>query len=208
MTEEPTIPPESAIVGPVSEETTDLVKAEMPEASEDAIKETAELFEAIKKRVLSELEAAKDLTAEAYQKAVAQAQEALEQNKTVAQERLDDAVKLLKLEEVASRVQNEAHKNWLVLDAIKTRAQAQVQEAGDVTRENYLKAVREARTAVEQNQLIDRDRIEQAAEQLQKEAEKNWLVVVSEIESIGVRLTEAAKTAWNALLAFFGKSEH
>ncbi|MGE5658624.1 MAG: hypothetical protein ACM37W_18655 [Actinomycetota bacterium] len=208
MTEEPIIPPESAIIGPVSEETTDLVKAEMPEASEDVIKETAELFEAIKKRVLLELETARDLTNEAYQKAVAQAEEALETNKTVAKERLEDAVRLLNVEEVVTRVQEEAHKNWLVLDAIRTRAQAQVQEAGDMTRENYLKAVREAKTAVAQNQLIDRDRIEQAAEQLQKEAEKNWLVIVSEIEAIGVRLADTAKNAWNALLAFFGKSEH
>ena len=79
-----------------------------------------------------------------------------------------------------------------MVDAIKTRAQAQVQDAGEVSREAYLKAVRQAREAVEQNKLIERDRIEQAVDHIQTEAEKNWHVIVKQIESIGTRLTDAA----------------
>jgi len=198
MTDENNIPPESSIVGPVSEETTDLVKAEMPNASEDVIKETAALFEAIKKRVQTEMQAATDLTREAYQKAVTHAQQSIEENQTTVKERMEEAVRL---------VQQEAEKNWLVVDAIKTRSQAQVQEAGTVSREAYLKAVREARVAVEENQLIERDRIEQAVEQIQREADKNWHVIVGEIESIGIKLADAAKSAWTALTAFFDKSD-
>jgi len=180
----------------VTPETTAIVKKEMPEATEEAIAETAVLFEAIKKRAAAEVQAAGDLTREAYLKAVHKAQLALAKNKTIAKERMTDAVGL---------IQKEAEKNWLVVDAIKTRAQPQVQDAGEVSREAYLKAVRQAREAVEQNKFIERDRIEQAVDQIQKETEKNWHVVVGEIESIGSRLTEASKSAVQALTKFFDK---
>ncbi|WP_341738626.1 hypothetical protein [Microcoleus sp. CAWBG640] len=180
----------------VTPETTAIVKKEMPNATEETIAETAVLFEAIKKRAAAEVQAAGDLTREAYLKAVQKAQLALAKNKTIAKERMTDAVGL---------IQKEAEKNWLVVDAIKTRAQSQVQGAGVVSREAYLKAVRQAREAVEQNKLIERDRIEQAVDQIQKESEKNWHVVVGEIESIGSRLTEASKSAFQALTKFFDK---
>lgn len=180
----------------VTPETTAIVKKEMPNATEETIAETAVLFEAIKKRAAAEVQAAGDLTREAYLKAVQKAQLALAKNKTIAKERMTDAVGL---------IQKEAEKNWLVVDAIKTRAQSQVQDAGEVSREAYLKAVRQARQAVEQNKFIERDRIEQAVDQIQKETEKNWHVVVGEIESIGSRLTEASKSAFQALTKFFDK---
>ncbi|MFB8795288.1 MAG: hypothetical protein U7126_13945 [Microcoleus sp.] len=180
----------------VTPETTAIVKKEMPNATDEAIAETAVLFEALKKRAAAEVQAAGDLTREAYLKAVRKAQLALAKNKTIAKERMTDAVGL---------IQKEAEKNWLVVDAIKTRAQSQVQDAGEVSREAYLKAVRQAREAVEQNQFIERDRIEQAVDQIQKETEKNWHVVVGEIESIGSRLTEASKSAFQALTKFFDK---
>ncbi|MEZ2239662.1 hypothetical protein [Microcoleus sp.] len=180
----------------VTPETTAIVKKEMPNATEETIAETAVLFEAIKKRAAAEVQAAGDLTREAYLKAVHKAQLALAKNKTIAKERMTDAVGL---------IQKEAEKNWLVVDAIKTRAQSQVQGAGEVSREAYLKAVRQAREAVEQNKLIERDRIEQAVDQIQKQTEKNWHVVVGEIESIGSRLTDASKSAFQALTKFFDK---
>ena len=178
-------------------ETTAIVKKEMPEATDETIAETAALFEAIKKRAAAEVQAAGDLTREAYLKALTKASAAIAQNKSIAKERVTDAVGLLK---------KESEKNWLVVDAIKTRAQAQVQEAGEVSREAYLKAVRQAREAVEKNKLIERDRLDQAVDHIHKETEKNWHVVVGEIESLGTRLKETAKSAWNALTAFVEKS--
>ncbi len=86
-----------------------------------------------------------------------------------------------------------------LIEAIKRRAQAEIQAAGDLSRETYLKAVRQAREALEQNQLIERDRIEQSVQQIQQEAEKNIQSVMGEIESFGTRLTEAAKVAWTTL---------
>ncbi|MCY7381281.1 MAG: hypothetical protein LH628_01590 [Microcoleus sp. CAN_BIN18] len=180
----------------VTPETTAIVKKEMPDATDETIAETAALFEAIKKRATAEFQAAGELTREAYLKAVATASDAIDENKLIAKDRMTEAVSLIK---------KESEKNWLVLDAIKMRAQAQVQDAGEVSREAYLKAVRQAREAVEQNKLIERDRIEQAVDDIQKQTEKNWHVVVGEIESIGTRLAETAKSAWNALTAFFDK---
>ncbi|MBD2461127.1 hypothetical protein H6G89_08735 [Oscillatoria sp. FACHB-1407] len=87
-----------------------------------------------------------------------------------------------------------------LIEAVKKRAQIEVQTAGDFTRDAYLKAVRQAREAIEENQLIDPERIEKSIELIQKEAEKNWQSVVSEVETLGTRLADAAKAAWNTLM--------
>jgi hypothetical protein len=92
------------------------------------------------------------------------------------------------------------HETEALFDAIKKRAQSEAQSAGDFTREAYLKAVRQAREAVEQNQLFEPERIERSVEQLQQEAEKNWQVVVDEVTGLGDRLSEAAKAAWEKLM--------
>ena len=178
-------------------ETMAIVKKEMPDASEEAVKETAALFEAIKKRAAAEMQAAGEITREAYLNAVKKAQAAIAQNKSIAQDRMQSAVGL---------IQKETEKNWLVIDAIKTRAQAQIQDAGEVSREAYLKAVRQAREAVEQNKFVERSRVEQAVEEIHKQADKNWHIVVGEIESIGTRLKETATSAWSKLVAFVEKA--
>ncbi|MCU0570570.1 MAG: hypothetical protein MUF49_28845 [Oculatellaceae cyanobacterium Prado106] len=87
-----------------------------------------------------------------------------------------------------------------LLEAIKKRAFSEAQTAGEFTREAYLKAVRQAREAVEQNQLFDPERIEKSVEELQQEAERNWQRVVDEVTGLGDRLTEAAKAAWDKLM--------
>jgi molecular chaperone GrpE (heat shock protein) len=88
-----------------------------------------------------------------------------------------------------------------LIDALKKRAQAEAQNAGTLTRETYLNAVRKARETLEQNQLIERDRIEHSFELIKKEAEKNWESIVKEIAEVGDRLADAAKAAWDALTA-------
>ncbi len=87
-----------------------------------------------------------------------------------------------------------------LIEAIKKRAQTEIQSAGDLTRDAYLSAVRQAREAVEQSdKIIDPERIERSVELIQKEAEKNWLVILSEIEAMGTRLSDAARSAWETL---------
>ena len=86
-----------------------------------------------------------------------------------------------------------------LIEAIKKRAQSEMQTAQDLSREAYLTAVRQAREAIEQTQLIDPDRIEQSVQLIQEEAQKNWQSITDEIHGLGDRLSEAAKAAWNAL---------
>jgi len=88
-----------------------------------------------------------------------------------------------------------------LIDAIKKRAQAEAQSAGTLTREAYLNAVKRARATIEENKLIERDRIEHSFEMIQSEAEKNWHSVVKEVSELGDRLAEAAKAAWEVLTA-------
>ena len=88
-----------------------------------------------------------------------------------------------------------------LIDALKKRAQVEAQSAGTLTRETYLNAVRRARETIEQNQLIERDRIENAFDMIQREAEKNWQSVLKEATELGDRLADAAKAAWEVLTA-------
>jgi hypothetical protein len=86
-----------------------------------------------------------------------------------------------------------------LFEAIRSRAQAEAQSAGEFTRDAYLNAVRQAREAVEQNKLIDPESIEKSIELVQQEAEKNWQAIARDVEALGNRLSEAAKAAWEKL---------
>jgi len=86
-----------------------------------------------------------------------------------------------------------------LFEAIRKRAQSEVHAAGELSREAYLNAIRQARQVFEQDNLIDSKRIEESVEMLQQEVEKNWQAIVTEIEGIGERLSEAARTAWEKL---------
>lgn len=195
MSTEETIPPESAIVE-VNPETTDLVKQEISDPSDDVIKETIELFEAIKKRTEQEWQTASELIRESYLKAVSQAQNVLEQNQTEAKERMEQTSQL---------VQKEADKNWQTFEALRTKAMEMTKEWSELSREKYLESVRKARESVEQNKLIEKERVEQTVQDLQQQTDKNWQGFVSEIESLGTQLTDAAKKAWNDLSASIPK---
>lgn len=86
-----------------------------------------------------------------------------------------------------------------LVEAIKKRAQTEIQAAQDLSRETYLTAVRQAKEAVEQTQLINPEQIEHSAELLIQDAQKNWDAVVNEISTLGDRLAEAAQLAWETL---------
>lgn len=88
-----------------------------------------------------------------------------------------------------------------LIEAIKRRAQSEAKGAGDLTRDTYLTAVRQAREAIEQNKLFDPDRIEDSFKLLQMDAQRNWEAIVKEVASFGDRLADAAKAAWETLTA-------
>jgi hypothetical protein len=85
--------------------------------------------------------------------------------------------------------------------AIKRRAQAEVKGAGDLTRDAYLNAVRQAREAIEQNRVFDSEQIEYSIWLIRKEAEKNFQAILDQVVALGDRLGDAAEAAWNTLIA-------
>ena len=87
-----------------------------------------------------------------------------------------------------------------LVEAIKKRAQSEIKNAQTITRDAYLKAVNNAREAIEENQLIERERIEHSVKIIQKEAQENWHKIAQEITDLGQRLQEAAQVAWDVLM--------
>lgn len=96
-----------------------------------------------------------------------------------------------------------------LIDALKKRAQAEIQSANNLTHEAYLNAVNKAREAItqtrvkiEENQpLLEKDRIEYSIKLIQMEAKNNWESVLKEVSTLGDRLADAAKAAWEVLTA-------
>jgi hypothetical protein len=91
-----------------------------------------------------------------------------------------------------------------LIEALKRRAQAEAKSAGTLTltRETYLKAVRQAREAIEGRKLLERDhRLEYAWAVMQDEAEKNWYLLMKEVVDFSLRLQKATKAAWEAFNA-------
>lgn len=87
-----------------------------------------------------------------------------------------------------------------LVEAIKKRAQSEIENAQTLTQDAYLKAVRSAREAISSNQLLDPKRVEHSVEMIQKDAQENWQKTVDEIAALGDRLQEAAQVAWDILM--------
>ena len=103
--------------------------------------------------------------------------------------------------QMAGETQDVKDETAALIEALKRRAQVEAQSAGTLTRETYLSAVRQARESIEQNQLIERARIENAFEMVQSEAQKNFESIVAEVQEFGDRLQAAAQAAWDVLTA-------
>jgi hypothetical protein len=120
---------------------------------------------------------------------------------TTAVVQISPETEALVKQEMPDKPEEAQRETMALIEAIKRRAQLSVQEARDVTLDSYLKAVQQAREAVEQNKpLIDPVQVEKSVELVQRQAEMNWSVIVSEIESLGVQLVDAARDAWNMLM--------
>ena len=87
-----------------------------------------------------------------------------------------------------------------LVEAIKKRAQSEIDNAQTLTRDAYLKSVRNAREAIEKNQLLDPKRVEHSVEIIRQDARENWQKIVDEIGDLGDRLHKAAEAAWDILM--------
>ncbi|MEH2383845.1 MAG: hypothetical protein V7K27_33980 [Nostoc sp.] len=81
-----------------------------------------------------------------------------------------------------------------LIEALKRRAQAE--SADTLTRETYLKAVRQARELIEGRKLMERDRLEDSWAIIQDEAERNWHLMMKDVVDFSFRLQKAAIAAW------------
>lgn len=87
-----------------------------------------------------------------------------------------------------------------LVEAIRRRAQSEVENAQTISQDAYLNAVRNARETLEQNELLNPKRIEHSVEMIQRDVEQNWQKTVDEIATLGDRLQEAAQAAWDILM--------
>lgn len=87
-----------------------------------------------------------------------------------------------------------------LVEAIRKRAQSEIENAQTISQDAYLNAVRNAREALEKNELLNPKRIEHSVEMIQRDAEANWQKTVDEISALGDRLQEAAQAAWDILM--------
>ena len=81
-----------------------------------------------------------------------------------------------------------------LIEALERRSQAE--SAGTLTREAYLKAVRQARELIEGRKVKERDRLEDSWAIIQDEAERNWHLMMKDLVDFSFRLQKAAIAAW------------
>ena len=81
-----------------------------------------------------------------------------------------------------------------LIEALERRSQAE--SAGTLTRETYLKAVRQARELIEGRKLIERDRLQDSWAIIQDEADRNWHLMMKDLVDFSFRLQKAATAAW------------
>ncbi|MGM3304586.1 hypothetical protein ACSQ6I_01115 [Anabaena sp. WFMT] len=93
----------SAIVVEVNPQTSEIVETEMAGETDEVKQETKALIEAIKNRAQAEAKSAGTLTRDTYLNAVRQAREAIEKEKLIERDKLENAWKT---------IQEEAEKNW------------------------------------------------------------------------------------------------
>ncbi|ALF54382.1 MULTISPECIES: hypothetical protein [Nostoc] len=97
---------ESTVVVEISSQTNEMVEAEMAGETDEVKNETKALIEALKRRAQAEAESAGTLTRETYLNAVRQARQAIEGEKLIERDRLENAWAV---------IQEEAEKNWHLL---------------------------------------------------------------------------------------------
>lgn len=104
-------------------------------------------------------------------------------------------------QEMPNETEKVKQETMALVEALRKRAQSEIQDASKLTVDAYLTAVQQARTALEENKLLDKERIEYSMKLLQMDAQKNWETILKEISDFGDRLSEAARVAWETLTA-------
>ncbi|GAX37540.1 hypothetical protein [Nodularia sp. NIES-3585] len=99
-------PKESTAIVEISPQTDEMVETEMAGETDEIKRETKALIEALKRRAQTEADSAGTLTRETYLNAVRQAREAIEREKLISRDRLENSW---------TTMQEETEKNWHLL---------------------------------------------------------------------------------------------
>jgi hypothetical protein len=99
-------PKESTVIVEISPQTDEIVETEMAGETDEIKRETKALIEALKRRAQTEAESAGTLTRETYVNAVRQAREAIERERLISRDRLENSW---------ATMQEETEKNWHLL---------------------------------------------------------------------------------------------
>ncbi len=98
-----------------------------------------------------------------------------------------------------SETQKVQQETEALLEAIQKMVQAELQAAGEYTRESYVKAVQDVRTKVENFRLIDKEQIDASFNEMETNAEQNLQGIVGDLKELGDRLVNAINAAWKEL---------
>ncbi|WP_272120591.1 MULTISPECIES: hypothetical protein [Spirulina] len=94
------------------------------------------------------------------------------------------------------------HHVMALIDAIKKQAQTQIEAAGDVTRDVYVTAMRQAQDTLKNTGLLlddQRENLDHSIEGLENTAAKNWELLVNDMQKFGDRVDRAVNAAWQIL---------
>ncbi|RUR75275.1 hypothetical protein ACF3DV_26915 [Chlorogloeopsis fritschii PCC 9212] len=119
---------ENVVVVQVSSQTNEMVETEMAGETDEIKHETKELIEALKRRAQAEAESAGTLTRETYLNAVRRAREAIEGEKLIERDRIENSWLSL---------QQEAEKNWHLLMKELTEFSNRCQDAAKAAWEAF-----------------------------------------------------------------------
>lgn len=89
-----------------------------------------------------------------------------------------------------------------LIEAIKKRAETQMQATGDMTRENYISAMRQAQSTLETTGSFfteQRHTLATTLSQIEDQANKNWETLISDVQKVGNRIDRAINAAWQVL---------
>ncbi|WP_414563957.1 MULTISPECIES: hypothetical protein [unclassified Anabaena] len=112
----------------ISPQTNEMVEVEMVGETDELKRETKALIEALKRRAQSEAESAGTLTRETYLNAVRQAREAIEREKLIERDRLENTW---------TTMQEETEKNWHLLVKEITDFSDRIQDAAKAAWEAF-----------------------------------------------------------------------
>ncbi|WP_017303109.1 hypothetical protein [Spirulina subsalsa] len=89
-----------------------------------------------------------------------------------------------------------------LIEAIKKQSQSQIESTGEMTRETYVTAMRQAQDTLQKlGGFFDeqRETMEKSVSAMEDTANKNWEMLLSDMKAWGDRMDRAVDAAWKIL---------